>query len=167
MNQPQPVFVSSSGPTGHVQSSHTIPVLRQNRTSAAPPNAHPPSSKPLVPCPVCGVPSRRAQERNRHLLSHLPYWIACSFDTCTWRGDRLDTFTKHLYDEHQTIRLDEHGYWLYNPWPLVNGVVEGSISIEHAKQCAIAEVVNIASVIGKQELLGDPCGRKEKKRSRR
>ncbi len=168
MNQPQPVPVSGISPAGHVQPPYTAPVLHQDRTFAAPPNAHPPSSKPFL-CPVCGVGSRRPQERKRHLLSHLPCWIACSFRACPWRGDRSDTFAKHLYDEHQTIRLDdsEHGYQLYNPWPLVEGVVEGSISIEDAKQRAIAEVEGMASVIGKQELLEDPWGRKGKKRSRR
>ncbi|KAH9011298.1 hypothetical protein EDB85DRAFT_1132138 [Lactarius pseudohatsudake] len=160
--QPQLVTVSSTNPAGHP--SHNTLVLRQNRTSAAQrSNAHPPSSKPSLPCPICGKTSRRKQERNRHLLSHLPCYISCSFDACPWRGDRKDTFRKHLYVDHQTPELGEHGYQLYNPWPLVDRIVEGSISIEDAKQFAIADVERMAFVFRKQEWLNDPCGRKGKK----
>ncbi|KAH9034140.1 hypothetical protein EDB84DRAFT_77225 [Lactarius hengduanensis] len=166
--QPQPVSVSIIGPVGHVQPSHsTTSMLRQNRTPAAPrkTHSHPSKPKPLVHCPVCGVPSKRRQERDRHLLSHLPCWIACSFGLCLWRGDRFDMFTKHLFEEHQTTEPHGHGFQLYNTRPFVDGLVKGTISIEDAKQRAIAKVKAIASVIGEQEFLEDPWGRKGKKGS--
>ncbi|KAH9164217.1 hypothetical protein EDB89DRAFT_1997080 [Lactarius sanguifluus] len=163
--QPQPVSVSIVGSVGHVQPSHsTTSMFRQNRTSAPPRKtpSHPSKPKPLVHCPVCGVPSKRRQERDRHLLSHLPCWIACSIGPCLWRGDRFDMFTKHLYDKHHTTGPDGHWRQLYNPRPFVDGLVKYSISIEYAKQLAIAKVKATALVIGKQEFSEDPWGRKGK-----
>ncbi|KAH8996479.1 hypothetical protein EDB86DRAFT_2829143 [Lactarius hatsudake] len=166
--QPQPVSVPIIGPVGHVQPSHsTTSMLRQKRTSAAPRKTHPDPSKPkpLVHCPVCGVPSKRRQERDRHLLSHLPCWIACSIGPCLWRGHRFDMFTKHLFEEHQTTKPQGHWFQLYNKRPFVNGLVKRTISIEDAQQRAVAEVEAMALVIGEQEFLKDPWGRKGKKGS--
>ncbi|KAH9028871.1 hypothetical protein EDB85DRAFT_1576934 [Lactarius pseudohatsudake] len=171
-NQPQPVSASVIGPAGHVQSPRTTPMRRRNRLSASPANAHPRPSKPKPPvqwyCPVsgCGVPSGRPQERNRHLQSHLPCSIACSFGPCLWRGDRFDTFTKHLCHKHQTNEPDGHGYRLYDPRPLVDEIVKGSISIEDATQLAIEKVEEMALQIGKLEFLDDPSGPKRKTGSR-
>ncbi|KAF8258531.1 hypothetical protein EI94DRAFT_1128158 [Lactarius quietus] len=119
-----------------------------------------PRSNPWVHCPVCGFGSRRSQERDRHMFSHISYWIACSLDACRWRGDRRDTFKKHLWDEHQTIMSDGHGYQLYVPKLLLKGIVKGSISFGDAEQRAITEVKEMAQVLSKQELLEDPSGRK-------
>lgn len=162
--QPQPVSVSYLSPAGPVQPSGT-PVAPQA-------NAHKSSLKPLVPCPVCSIESRRSQERNRHLLTHLPCWIACSFDACRWRGDRRDNFKKHLWSEHQTIMLDQDGYQLYDTKPLVEGIVKGTMSIEDAEQRAITEVKEMAIVlsklgVSKPDLVEDPSGRKGKECSQR
>ncbi|KAH9034142.1 hypothetical protein EDB84DRAFT_1561537 [Lactarius hengduanensis] len=75
-------------------------------------------------------------------------------------------FRKHLFEEHQTTEPDGHGRQLYDPRPLVNGLVMGTISIEDAKQLAIAKIEEMASVIGKPEFLEDPWGRKGNKGSR-
>ncbi|KAI9437640.1 hypothetical protein H4582DRAFT_291481 [Lactarius indigo] len=165
--QPQSVSVSMIGPAGHVQ---TIPVRRRNRTSATLVNTHPRSSKPKSTvqwyCPVsgCGVSSGRPQERNRHLQSrHLPCWIACSSESCLWRGDRPNIFTKHWCDNHQTTEPDGQWHRLYDPRPLVDGVVNGTISIEDAMRIAIEKVEETALVIHKPEFLEDPSGRKGKK----
>jgi hypothetical protein len=56
--------------------------------------------------------------------------------------------------------LDGHGYQLYDPKPLVEGVVKGSISIGDAEKRAITEVKGMALVLSRQELLDDPSGRK-------
>ncbi|KAI9452212.1 hypothetical protein BJY52DRAFT_1294127 [Lactarius psammicola] len=157
--QPRPISVPSINPTGNAQPSHTTPVLRQNSASATPPNADPPSSKPFA-CPVhgCSVRFGRLQERNRHIPSHLPYWIGCSFGACTWRGYRDDTIRKHLCDKHQTTRQGEHWHQIYDPWPLVDQIVGNTISIEDAKQLAIVHVENMAPVFGRQEWVEDPWG---------
>ena len=149
-------------------------MFRPNIASVAPPtNAPAPESsrKPLL-CPVCNIGFSRTQERNRHLASHLPCWIACSFEACRWRGDRRDIFNKHLWDEHQTTTLAVRGYQLYDPKPLVQGIVKGSISIGDAEQRALGEVEKMALVlsklgVSKRDLLEDPTGRKGKECSRR
>ncbi|KAH9069737.1 hypothetical protein EDB83DRAFT_397443 [Lactarius deliciosus] len=166
--QPQPVSVSIIGPVGHAQPSHsTTSMLRRKRTPAAPRKtlSHPSEPKPRVHCPVCRVTSKRRQERDRHLLTHLPCWIACSIGSCLWRGDRIDMFTKHLFEKHQTTESHGHGYQLYDTQLFVDGLVKRTISIEDAKQLAIAKVEAIALVIGKPEFLEDPWGRKGKKGS--
>ncbi|KAN0138419.1 hypothetical protein V8E53_003882 [Lactarius tabidus] len=162
--QPQPVSVSYLGPAGHVQPPGTA--------AAGVANAHSPSLKPLVLCPVCDIGSRRSQERNRHLLTHLPCWIACSFDACRWRGDRRDNLKKHMWNDHQTIMLDGDGYRLYDTKPLVEGIIKGSMSIEDAEQRAITEVKEMAVVlsklgVNKPDLVEDPSGRKGKECSQR
>ena len=159
--QSQPVSVSYFSPAGHVQPPGT-PV---SSPAAKAPKS---SLKPLVPCPLCNVESARPQERNRHLLTHLPCWIACSFDACRWRGDRRDNLKKHFRDVHQTIMQDQDGYRLYDTKPLVDGIVKGSMSIEDAEQRAIKEIKEMAVVlsdlgVSKPDLMEDPSGRKEKK----
>ncbi|KAH9034138.1 hypothetical protein EDB84DRAFT_77147 [Lactarius hengduanensis] len=154
--------VSRIGPAGHIQPSYPTPMRCRNRASASRPNAQPPSSKPFVRCPDCGAECRRPQETKRHLLSHLPCWVACSFDGCTWRGYRLDTFRKHWYGEHRSISQvpDEVGSKLYEPGPLVEGIVGGSVSMGDAENRAITWIKNMALVLDKQELFMDPWGRK-------
>lgn len=161
-------------PAGHVQPSGAASVFRPNVASAAPPANAPTSSSSLkpLPCPVCDIRFSRTQERNRHIASHLPCWIACSFNACCWRGDRRDIFKKHLWDEHQTTTLAVRGYQLYDPKPLVQGIVTGTISLRDAEQRALSEVETMALVlsglgVSKQDLLGDPSGRKGKECSRR
>ncbi|KAF8264158.1 hypothetical protein EI94DRAFT_522680 [Lactarius quietus] len=85
VTQPQLLSVSRFGPAGHVQPPGTALVSRYS-TAATPENVHTSSLKPSVLCPICGNESRRSQERDRHMLSHLPCWIACSLDGCRWRG---------------------------------------------------------------------------------
>ncbi|KAI9437638.1 hypothetical protein H4582DRAFT_1956610, partial [Lactarius indigo] len=155
--------VSTVGPAGHIQPSYPTPMRRRNRTSVSRLNAHTPSPEPFVRCPDCGAECGRPQETKRHLLLHLPCCIACSFDSCTWRGYRLDTFRKHWYSEHRSTSQvpDESGSKLYEPGPLVEGIVGGSVSIEEAKNRAITWIKKEALVLDKQELLMDPWGRKK------
>ncbi|KAH9069740.1 hypothetical protein EDB83DRAFT_397600 [Lactarius deliciosus] len=154
--------VSRIGPAGHIQPSYPTPMRCRNRASASRPNAQPPLSKPFVRCPDCGAECGRPQDAKRHLLSHLPCWIACSFDGCTWRGYRPDTFRKHWHSEHRSTSQvpDEVGSKLYEPGPLVEGIVGGSVSMGDAENRAITWIKNIALALDKQELFMDPWGRK-------
>jgi len=56
--------------------------------------------------------------------------------------------------------LGGQGYQLYDPKPLVERIVKGSISIGDAEKHAITEVKEVALVLSKQEMLDDPSGRK-------
>ncbi|KAH9054297.1 hypothetical protein EDB87DRAFT_107056 [Lactarius vividus] len=149
---PERLDMPRIGPAGLVQPSYSAPMRYRNRASASRPNAQPSSSTPFVRCPDCGAEYRRPQETKRHLLLHLPCWIACSFGGCTWRGHRLDTFRKHWYIEHQSTSQvpDEIGSKLYEPGPLVEGIVRGSVSMGDAENRAITWIKNIALVLDKQ-----------------
>ncbi|KAI9437639.1 hypothetical protein H4582DRAFT_1956626, partial [Lactarius indigo] len=161
----QPVSVSRVSPVDYVQPPYTFPALRQDGLSDVPPIVHPP--RPLVRtwiCPRCRKPFRRPQDRKRHLLSHLPFWVGCSFGGCSWRGYRLDTFRKHWCREHRSSEVvpDESGSRLYDPGPLVDGIIGGAISIGDAESSAITWVRNVALSLDKDELFMDPWGRKGK-----
>ncbi|KAI9452210.1 hypothetical protein BJY52DRAFT_1226233 [Lactarius psammicola] len=158
----QPVFASR---VSHVQPSCAIPALRQDRTSDVPLDVHPlrPPMRTWL-CPCCREPFRCPQDRKRHLPLHLPLWISCSHDECSWRGYRLDAFRKHWHSEHQSTSQvpDESGSKLYDPWPLVERIAGGTVSIGDAGNLAVVWIKNIALSLDKQELLFDPWGRKGK-----
>jgi hypothetical protein len=162
----QLVSVSMVSPGGsYVQPTYIIPALRADNIPDVPLKVYPPTQPPSTwPCPLCRESFRRWQDRNRHIQSHLPYWIGCSYDACSWRGYRIDIFRKHWHNEHQSTNQvpDESGSKLYDPMPLVDDIVRGSVSIEDAENWAIERIKKIAAVLDKQALLTDPCGRKEK-----
>jgi len=112
--------------------------------------------------PGCPSSFERPQERKRHLLSHLPHWIHCPYPGCCWRGNRPNVFRRHWANSHPPSGqdLDEGQFKAYDPWPLVEGIEEGSLSVEEAKNHAMSMVKEKASELGKQELWENPWGRK-------
>ena len=160
----QPVSVSMASPQSYVQPSYSALHPDGIGVSDVPLNVYPPKQSIPSSCPVCHKSFRRWQDRNRHLQSHLPYWIGCSFDSCSWRGYRIDIFKKHWYREHQPTSRppDENGSKLYDPVPLVDRIVEGSVLIEDAENWAVERIKKIAVVLEKEVLLADPWGWKDK-----
>ena len=154
----QSVSVPRVGPKSDVLPPYTVPALRQERISGVPLNVYPPEQ---WFCPLCQEPSRRRQDRDRHLHLHLPFWLACSYDSCNWRGYRLDAFRRHWRSEHQSSKQvpDESGSKLYDPAPLVKGIVGNPLSIGHAIIWAVAKIKEKAAALNKQGLLTDPWGR--------
>jgi hypothetical protein len=121
-----------------------------------------------VPCPVPGCSSLlgRSQERKRHVLTcHLPFWLHCPFPDCSWRGDRVGIFKSHWTRDHPSSsqELDEDQNKTYDPCPLVNGVVEGKLSIQDAEGQALSMVKKRAVELGMQELYEKPWGRKARR----
>lgn len=115
--------------------------------------------KSMLPCPLCLQKFSRRQDRDRHLPSHLPYWIGCSRNDCSWRGYRIDAFRKHWYCEHQSTP-DEEGSKLYDPRPLTRKLVKNPTSIGDAEIQAISWVMGKAMTLCKQEFFADPWGHK-------
>lgn len=119
------------------------------------------------PCPVPGCLSwfQRPQERNRHLLTHLPHWIHCPAPGCSWRGDRLSAFRRHWSNGHPSSsqELGEDQCKIYDPLPLVEKIVRGSLCIQAAKGVAISMVKGKGIELDKWELCENPWGRKAKK----
>lgn len=121
------------------------------------------------PClaPDCLASFDRPQERRRHLSTHLPHWIHCPYPGCWWRGDRLDVFRGHLGNSHppSSQDLDEGQFKTYDPWPLIERIEDGSLSVEEAKNYAMRMVREKGSELGKQELWENPWGRKGRRRA--
>jgi hypothetical protein len=122
-------------------------------------------------CPLCREAFSRHQDRDRHLPSHLPYWIACS--CCSWRGYRLDAFKKHWFREHESsgdVPDDDNGsklyQELYDPRPLVKKIIQDPTSMEDAEIQAVELIKKEAVALHRQYLLTDPWGHKEKEVSR-
>lgn len=120
------------------------------------------------PCPICPSSFRRWQDQERHMLLHLPYWIYCPNPGCSWRGDRPDVFKKHWGADHPSSSQepDKNGFTIYDPEPLIEGILEGSILIEEAQSRAVLEVRRRTQELDKLELWDNCWGRKERKAGR-
>ena len=116
-------------------------------------------------CPVCSALLGRSQDRRRHILSHLPHWVQCPDTGCSWRGDRWETLNRHRHNVHPSSSQepDKNIAVIYNPWPLVRGIIEGTTLIEDARAFAISVVERRAFELGKSGLWGDFWGRKGRK----
>jgi|SRR5712672_3419350 len=118
-------------------------------------------------CPVPGCPKSfyRSQEQKRHLLTHLPHWVHCPEPGCSWRGNRLGTFRKHRGSDHPSSiqEPDKDQYEIYDPFPLVEEIIQGSLCIKAAENRAIAAVLMKASELDSSELCDNPWGRQKRK----
>ena len=122
-------------------------------------------------CPICSALPARPQDRKRHKVSHLPYWLQCPNPGCPWRGDRWEHLRTHRLKKHRLKKhrikvhpsnsqaSDKLKSIIYNPWPLVEGITD-NITLEEARKVAIDLVEKKALEVGKSELWGDPWGRK-------
>ena len=118
-------------------------------------------------CPICAALLGRTQDRKRHILSHLPYWLQCQAPDCSWRGDRWEHLRKHRLKVHPSSgqESDTRESIIYDPRPFVEGITD-YITFENAKAIAISLVVKKAKELEKSELWGDLWGRK-RRRSRK
>ena len=118
-------------------------------------------------CPICCALLGRLQERRRHIVSHLPFWLQCPDPTCSWRGSRWETLKKHRRKNHPFSghwqEYDNDSSIIYDPWPLVEGITEHITRIEDAGEIANSMVVKRASELGKLGIWGDIWGRKRRK----
>src|SRR5579864_3080643 len=91
-----------------------------------------PPADPLPQCP-CGHIFGRPQERNRHVRTHLPYWLYCPFPGCSWRGNRSYGLSRHWAEWHaifgEAPRPEDCK--IYDP-DLVQFVLRGDLLIEEA-----------------------------------
>jgi hypothetical protein len=132
----------------------------------------PPSRKPPRrdwPCPVPGCSSSlgRLQDRDRHILIHLPYWIHCPNLDCSWRGDRPSDFKRHWRRDHSSSSQEpsEDQHKTYDPLPLVGKIVWGTLSIQDANEHALSMVRKKSSELGMKDMYENPWGRKGRKRT--
>ena len=116
-------------------------------------------------CPICPTLLGRSQDQRRHILSHLPHWLQCPDPGCSWRGDRWETLNRHRHNVHtsRSQEPDKNIAVIYNPWPLVRGIIEGTTLIEDARAFAISMVERRAFEFGKLGLWADFWGRRGRK----
>lgn len=161
---------SSRSPTDYIQTSRVAPlppeigvfdVSPNRRDLKRPRNCH-------CPVPDCLSSFHRPQERNRHLLTHLPHWIHCPAPGCSWRGDRLSAFRKHWRSGHPSSgqALGEGQCKTYDPWPLIEKIVQGTLCIQAAKGIAMSKVKEKGIELDKWKLCENPWGSKAKKTRR-
>ena len=126
------------------------PVPDQAAGLDAPADADPPQ----CPCPICGHPFERIQERNRHLRTLLPHWIYCSFPGCPYRCDRRDNLVTHRRKRHANggqAPQPQQEYQIYDPNQLVTRVIGGHITMEQAINSALSVVEMRAQELGKED----------------
>ena len=173
----QPVSGSRGHPGNYVRPPYTVQALHQDVAfiDNLPLNMYP-TSRPMRTCkrtsgwhcPLCREPFSRRQDRDRHLSSHLPYCIACSYSDCAWRGYRLDAFRKHRFSEHESGGDVPGEDWsklyqkLYDPDPLVKKIVQAPTSMGDAEIEAVELVKKQAVALHRRDLLTDPWGHQKK-----
>ncbi len=126
----------------------------------APPN----EPTPFIPlkwkCNICGGNFGRIQERNRHIESHLPHSILCSFQDCTWTGRRQWDFKehwnrKHLENGHAPREVTNE---IYDPKDFVRSIVGGT-PVDEVARSAFAKVQESLERLGKPDVGANVLGR--------
>jgi hypothetical protein len=124
----------------------------------------PTNARERWPCPVTGCTKDfgRPQERDRHLLTYLPYWLFCPFPDCSWRGDRYNNLKNHwLIHANTSLCPRIEDCKIYEPAPLVQSIVRGESLIE-VTATAISAVTSRAIELDKVGVWRDDWGHRRR-----
>ncbi|KAH9055053.1 hypothetical protein EDB87DRAFT_1580077 [Lactarius vividus] len=120
-------------------------------------------------CPICLQSFPRRQERDRHELKHIPYFIHCPLPHCAWRGNRTNLFKKHWQQEDHRSYHEYYGRTpersqieTFDPRLILNQIINGSISLREAEDQTIFLVQVKAYQLQKPSMLMDPWGRNKR-----
>lgn len=120
-------------------------------------------------CHICTESFTRRQERDRHELTHVPYFMHCPLSHCTWRGNRASSFKKHWqradhrnYHEHYGHTPERSQIQTFDPWLILNQIINGAISLREGEVQAIGLVQVKASQLQKPSMWKDPWGRNKR-----
>ena len=120
-------------------------------------------------CPICPGSFRRWQDRDRHKLAHVPYFMHCPLPHCTWRGNRAGLFKKHWQQEDHRSYHQHYGRFpersqieTFNPWLILDQIVNGAISLRDGEAQAIFWVRVKACELQKPSMWMDPWGRNKR-----
>ncbi|KAH8988045.1 hypothetical protein EDB92DRAFT_1069125 [Lactarius akahatsu] len=121
-------------------------------------------------CPICSESFLRRQERDRHELKHVPYFIHCPLPHCAWRGNRTDLFKKHWQQEDHRSYHEYYGRTpgrsqieTFDPWLILKQIINGAISLREAEDQANFLVQVKACELQKPSMLTDPWGRNKRR----
>ncbi len=122
-------------------------------------------STPVYLCqsPSCPEQFSRWQDRDRHLLKHLPHWIHCPLLDCQWRGNRRNVFLKHWEAKHSRHSGDTPGsseFTIYDPKVFIDSIRNRTISVHETAEIALYLVYAKANQLQKLSLLINPWGRR-------
>ena len=71
--------------------------------------------QPTFGCHACSTTNSRQQELDRHYQTfHLPYWMFCPLEGCTWRAGRNEELNRHLATHQYDQKPTEDQYQIYN-----------------------------------------------------
>ena len=121
-------------------------------------------------CPDCELKLTRWQDRDRHILTHLPHWIHCPLPHCPWRGNRIKSIKQH-WKRQDHLRYHEffgrtprrEQFAIFEPQELVNQIKAGTISTSDAAFQALNSVVMKAEQLQKSSMSENLWGYKLKR----
>ncbi|KAI9452225.1 hypothetical protein BJY52DRAFT_1226246 [Lactarius psammicola] len=127
-----------------------------------------PAAGNRLKCPICPESFPRKQERDRHLLKHVPYFMHCPLPHCAWRGNRAGLFKRHWQQENHRGYHEYYGHTspggsqieTYDPWVILDQIINGAISLREGQDRAIVLVQVKAYELQKPSMWMDPWGRK-------
>ncbi|KAI0301018.1 hypothetical protein B0F90DRAFT_1720987 [Multifurca ochricompacta] len=125
-----------------------------------------PASNELVRdlhCPICGTRFNRPRDKRRHLLLYLSHWIYCQHPDCAWTGDRPDAFKTHWKTVHSFNLKLYKGSTIYDPYPLVDQIVENCTRLEKMQEYAASLVGKKALALGKWGVWKDSSKRRNQR----
>ena len=73
-------------------------------------------------CSICPESFHRRQERERHRLTHVPYFSHCPLPHCAWRGNRCNLFQ---YNHQLSYTGWSRVYATVTQWPYDTAVYRG------------------------------------------
>ncbi|KAI9452216.1 hypothetical protein BJY52DRAFT_946735 [Lactarius psammicola] len=113
-------------------------------------------------CPKCWKKFGRRQDRDRHLLLHLPCSLYCPYPSCSWRGDRTNLFRQH-WNAHACGPVPKReGYQIYPSKMILDWITNGRVSTDVAADYALLFAEGKARDLGKLEAWKNLWGRKRK-----
>lgn len=114
-------------------------------------------------CLTCSATFARWQDRDRHIITHLPHWIHCPFPDCPWRGNRVEKFKKHWQthpEDHESYGLipQREQFEIFNPNYFLDQIKTSTIPAHAAAVYAVDRVFQKADELQKPSLSANVWG---------
>ena len=120
------------------------------------------------PCSVCPESFPRRQERDRHELAHLPFYLHCPVSGCKWRGNRPGSFKRHWEQKDRGHLSHREQYCrtpgrsqieTFNPKEILDQIKNRAISLTQGQNDAIFMVQVKGYELDKPDMMTHPWGR--------